>query len=346
MYEVAIAGTGSFLPRTGITNTDFFDNVKNVDIARIRGFCEKRNIPCASKSDAELFDLWVQRVTGIVSRRHISAADALPEGSEVETMACEASRAAIADAGIAADTIDHVVVATFTARTIIPNPACKLTNMLGIPHAGGVTINTACSGFLDALIDGYAKIRAGICKTVLVTSAEHMSRTIDYNDPTTAILFGDGAGACVLTRSDTKDRIDGVFTQARYSAEHITMQAGGCVVMGGGPLVQRNAVNAMFDAATAAGAQASRTLADYDYIIPHQANGRIMSELAKKMEIPETKMPACIHTCGNMSCASIPVTLDLLRKGRLPDYTYSRGSKLMLTSVAGGYTIAGVSCTL
>ncbi len=344
-FNVAIAGTGSFLPKKAIPNAELYSRVRNVDIARIREFCKKRDIPYESMSEAELFDLWVERVTGIVSRRHITADDALPEYAEVETMAAHAAREAIKDAVIGTDAIDYVIAATFTARTLIPNPACTLTNLLSIPKAGGITINTACSGFLDALIDAYAKIRAGIYRTVLVVSSEFISNILDFDDPTTAILFGDGAGACILTRSE-KPGIDGVFSQARYSAEHITMRSGSRIIMGGGPLVQRNAVNAMFDAATAAAARSDRTLNDYDFIIPHQANGRIMSELAKKMAIPETKMPSVINTLGNMSCASIPVTLDRLRKGNLEGYSYKPGARILLTAVAGGYSIAGVSCTL
>ena len=339
MFGVKIKGTGSFLPKKKINNFELYKKINNFDIDRAKESLSKKNINEDNSTENEIFDHWVQMVSGIESRHVVSDQDSFRDHYEVEGMAYQASLNAIASSGIDKNEIESIILTSFTPTTLIPNSACTLTDLLGLTNCSGITLNTACSGFLDGLMDAYAKIAAGLYKTVLVVSSEYISKEISLDDPTTAILFSDGAGACILKRSEENHML-GFFSKANYSDQHLNMYNGNKLKMGGGPLVQRNAVNAMYESALQISQKTGLGFNDFDYIIPHQANLRIMRELARKMELTDHKMIETVQSVGNTSCATIPISLDLLCRGKLNGFRYKDKSKILCTSVGGGYTYA------
>ncbi|HBE02790.1 MAG: hypothetical protein A2096_11945 [Spirochaetes bacterium GWF1_41_5] len=344
MHHVEIAGTGSFLPRQLLNNMQMYSKISNFDPDKARVSLQKKNIDTAKLSDEEVFNEWVMQVSGIESRHFISAEDNFTPYYEVEEMACRAADSAINEAGIDKNQVESIIFTTFSSKTLIPNPSCTLAHLLGIGKAGGITLNTACSGFIDGFMDAYAKIASGIYNTILVASSEYISKELSFSDPTTSILFGDGAAAVVLKKSD-KPGILSLHSRAEYSSEHILLRAGEKIQMGGGPLVQRNAVNAMFDSAMEVCNKIKMQFTDFDFIIPHQANMRIIKELGKKMKVQYEKVVKIIKSVGNTSCASIPITLDLLRKNKIADCVFTPGSKILCTSVGGGYTFGAAAFT-
>jgi len=348
MRHARILGTGIFLPEKEIKNTELFGNIRNFDSIKARESLQKRMVSADELSDEQVFDQWVKQVSGISGRRFFTEIDITgnslhTSGSEVETMGALAARAALSDAGLSADAVDAVIFATITASTIIPNPGCTVAHYLNIPNAATLTVNTACSGFVDILGDAYAKIASGIHNTILLITSEKFSHKVDMGDPTTAILFGDGAAACVVGQS-TEPGIQGYWSGSRIS-DYIVMRENSFLKMGGGPLVQKNAVNAMYDAACRTLEITKTNFEDYDYVIPHQANVRILQQLAHKMKIPEEKMLMTIDITANISCATIPSALDMLRKNRLPQYPYTKGQKILSTALGGGYTYAACAYT-
>jgi 3-oxoacyl-[acyl-carrier-protein] synthase-3 len=339
MYDVKVMGVGSYLPSKVVTNQELYPIIRNFDLDKTKDSFIKNNVDISKMNDGDVFDAWVQKVCGIKTRHWVSGIDDFSDYLELEDMAARASELAIADAGIDREEIDAIVFTTMTSLTIIPSSACTLSHFLKLENCAGITTNNACSGFLDGFLDAYAKIRAGIYKTVLVASSEYLSKDLDLTDPTTAILFADGAAAVIMQRSSTPDVL-GCYSMIKYSDQHILMHAGEKIQMGGGPLVQRNAVNAMHQAATEVCSQAKMNFNDFDFIVPHQANLRIINELERKMELSESKMVKSIRDIGNTSCATVPITVDMLVKNKLPDYKYKKGAKILCTSVGGGYTFA------
>ena len=336
-----IAGTGSYLPEKRVNNRELFARTDNFDLERAKLSLEKKGNFLAKSKDDEIFDLWVKQVSGICERPFLTPGE-FPENFEIEHMAEKAARQAMDEAGLEPAQIDCIVFATYTAETIIPNPACTLSHLLGIKNSCGITINTACSGFLDALGDAWLRIKSGEYKNILVAASEYMSNKIDFSDPATSILFADGAGACVVRAGNPG--IHAYYSEQDYSNEHIRMDYGSPIKMGGGPLVQKRAVNAMYKAAEKALEKCGRTIEQIDFIIPHQANLRILEALELKMKLGENVMIKAMKKIGNIAGATVPVALDLFRRKNLDNQGYRPGSRLILLSVGGGYTYS--ACVL
>lgn len=296
----------------------------------------------------QIFDRWALQVTGI-SQRHIYDNDFNNPPNpgfigDTENMAAEASKRALENTGLTAENIDYIVFATFTPAVLVPNPACSLSSLLGI-NVPGIPINTACSGFIDGLIEAFCRISTGRYKNVLVVAAETLSKTIDYNDPRTAVLFGDGAGAVVLQHSNTG--ILGFYSGAEYSPDQINYSANYSLqkqflTMNGGPHVLKNAVRAMDKAARNALADAHLSLQDVDYVITHQANRRIIDGVVEALGLPRSKFIETINKYGNTSAASAAISLDKALRGEVEGCTLKKGDTLLLTAVGGGYTYASV----
>jgi 3-oxoacyl-[acyl-carrier-protein] synthase-3 len=306
-----IAGTGSYLPEKILTNDDL---AKTVDTS----------------------DEWIRTRTGI-RQRHIAA-----DGQSSSDLALGASREAIAAAGIAAEEIDLIVVATSTPDQIFPSTACLLQAKLGVRGCPAFDVQAVCSGFVYALGIADNFIRAGRHKCALVVGAEVFSRILDWNDRSTSVLFGDGAGAVVL-RADAKPGVLGVVLHADGS--HAGMLSVPGTVCGGkvsgtpflqmdGQAVFRFAVRVLEEAARETLEQCGLTVSDVDWLIPHQANARILEATAKRLGIDASKLIMTVDRHANTSAASVPLALDAaVRDGRIRP-----GHKVLLEGVGGGFT--------
>lgn len=341
MIYSKILGTGSYLPEDVVTNEKLLGKISNFDSEKARASLTKGGTDASKFTISDVFKTWVKGVSGI-TRRHFSKISA-------EEMAAIAAREAITAAGVPTGSIEYIIFASFTPHFEIPNPACSLAGALGI-NAGGIQSNTACCGFVDALITADAYIKSGKYRTVLVVAAEALTRKVNYDDPTTAILFGDGAGAAILQASAEPGIID-TFQKSNYDPTNITLEDGGTIKMGGGPLVLKRAVNAMKEAALSVLGKVAQSKGvtadalirtDVDFIIPHQANERIIDSLVDNLALPKEKFCKTISDIGNVSGASGAITLDRLIRGGLAGQTVTRGSRLLFTSVGGGYTLASL----
>jgi 3-oxoacyl-[acyl-carrier-protein] synthase-3 len=315
-----IAGTGSYLPPRRVTNADL--------AAELAG----RGI--------ETSDDWIVERTGIRAR-HFAAPD-VPSS----TLGAEAARQALNAAGVDASAIDLIIVATSTPDMVFPSTACIIQHKLGIAGCAAFDVQAVCSGFVYALTVADAMIQSGAASRALVIGAEVFSRIIDFQDRTTCVLFGDGAGAVVLEASDQPGILasdlhaDGRHVGILCVPGHVS---GGHVL--GDPLLKMDgqavfklAVGVLEDAARATLAKAGLTDADIDWLIPHQANIRIMQSTAKKLKLPQDKLVVTDDQHGNTSAASIPLALDVaVRSGRI-----QRGDTLMLEGVGGGFTWGAV----
>jgi 3-oxoacyl-[acyl-carrier-protein] synthase-3 len=315
-----IAGTGSYLPPRRVTNADLAAELG------ARG--------------VETSDQWIIERTGIRAR-HFAAPDVT--SSELAAHAC---RHALESAGIAASEIDLIIVATSTPDMVFPSAACILQNKLGIAGCAAFDIQAVCSGFVYALTVADSMIRSGAARKALVVGAEVFSRILDFNDRTTCVLFGDGAGAVVLEASDKP----GILASDLHAdGKHVGILCVPGTVSGGqvlgdpvlkmdGQAVFKLAVGVLEEAARATLAKAGRTDADIDWLIPHQANIRIMQGTAKKLKLPLDKLIVTVDEHGNTSAASIPLALDAaVRSGKI-----KRGDTLMLEGVGGGFTWGAV----
>lgn len=311
-----ITGTGSWLPPTVLSNEDLV--ARGVDTS----------------------DAWIVERTGIRSR-HIAAA-----GETASDMALAASRAALAAAGLAARDIDLIVLATSTPDYIFPSTACLLQARLGAAGAAAFDLQAVCSGFVYALAVAEKFIRSGSHRRALVVGSEVFSRLLDWNDRGTCVLFGDGAGAVVLEAADEP----GILASVLHAdgAEHDILAVPGNVCGGrvvgepfvrmDGPAVFKFAVRVLAEVALEALDQAGLRTADLDWLIPHQANIRIIQSTAKKLGLPMEKVVVTVDRHGNTSAASIPLALDTaVREGRI-----RRGQTLMLEGVGGGFTWGAV----
>lgn len=332
-----IIGTGSYLPKRRVSNEEVEKMVRNFDPQRA-------NMP---------FSQWVKQVTGIDTRYFV-------EDEDTETMAAEASRRALSAAGIKASDIDFIIISSFTPTRDIPNLACSLGHLIGAENVGGFPLNTACAGFIYALSMGYCLIKSDIYRNILVASSETLSRVTDYGDPTTAVLFADGAGAVVLQASDTggicsrpylssnfTDHFDLKNCDAIRTAEITEGQSQELVPkatlhMPGGPQVLRKAVNGMAQALLKALEQSPYELEDLDVVIPHQANRRITNGLIEKLAIPPEKVCRIIDEIGNTSGASVAISLDMAIRGQIKDLKIKPGDKVGLTAIGGGYSIGAL----
>ncbi|MBI2993683.1 MAG: ketoacyl-ACP synthase III [Gammaproteobacteria bacterium] len=307
-----ILATGGYLPRRIMTNAELEKMVNTSD-------------------------QWIRERTGIRSR-HIAA-----EGESTCDMAEQAARRAIRDAGIESGSIDMIVVATSTPDLIYPSTACLLQKRLGIRNNGAAfDIQAVCSGFIYALgvIDKF--IRTASVKRALVVGADANSKILDWTDRATCVLFGDGAGAAVV-ESGTAPGIyttqlcaDGYYSDLLQVPCGVSRKEGEPFVRMRGSEVFKFAVNAMSglvdETLSAAGMQRS----DIDWLVPHQANERIISATVRKLGLPMERVILTLAEHGNTSAASIPLALDVaVRDGRI-----RRGDVLMLEAVGGGFTWA------
>ncbi|MDR2324954.1 MAG: ketoacyl-ACP synthase III [Acidovorax sp.] len=316
-----ITGTGSYLPPRRLTNNDLA-----AELAQ-RGI--------------ETSDEWIVERTGIRAR-HFAAPDV---GSS--DLALEASRQAIEAAGITAQDIDLIIVATSTPDMVFPSTAAILQNKLGITNGCPVfDVQAVCSGFVYALTVADAMIRAGTARRALVVGAEVFSRILNFNDRTTCVLFGDGAGAVVLEASEEPGILasdlhaDGSHVGILCVPGHVS---GGEIL--GSPLLTMDgqavfklAVGVLDKAARATLDKAGLTEADIDWLIPHQANIRIMQSTARKLKLSMDKVVVTVDQHGNTSAASIPLALDhAVRNGQV-----KKGQHVLLEGVGGGFTWGAV----
>ena len=315
-----ITGTGSHLPPRRVTNADLVADLAAQGI--------------------ETSDEWIVSRTGIRAR-HFAAPDVA-----CSDMALDASRHALKAAGLEASDIDLIIVATSTPDMVFPSTACILQNKLGAAGCPAFDIQAVCSGFVYALTVADAMIRAGTAQRALVVGSEIFSRLLDFNDRTTCVLFGDGAGAVVLEASDTP----GILSSDLHAdGRHVGILCVPGHVAGGqvsglplltmdGPAVFKLAVGVLESAARAALDKAGLTEADIDWLIPHQANIRIMQGTARKLKLSMDKMVVTVDQHGNTSAASIPLALDhAVRSGQV-----KQGETVLLEGVGGGFTWGAV----
>ena len=315
-----ITGTGSHLPPRRVGNDELVAELA------ARGI--------------ESSDAWIVERTGIRAR-HFAG-----EGVTASDLALPAAQAALAAAGRRADEIDLVVVATSTPDMIFPATAAILQAKLGIVGCPAFDLQAVCSGFVYALTVADSMIRTGSATRALVVGAEVFSRILDFDDRTTCVLFGDGAGAVVLEASGEPGIL---ATDLHADGRHVGILcvpgtvAGGKVL--GDPLVRMDgqavfklAVGVLEQSARAVLAKAGRSEADLDWLIPHQANIRIMQGTARKLKLPADKLVVTVDEHGNTSAASIPLALDAaVRSGRV-----RRGDTVLLEGVGGGFTWGAV----
>lgn len=296
----------------------------------------------------EVFDRWARQVTGVRERRVVTEED----GLSTEDLCVRASRRALDEAGLEADALDFILVASLTEKETVPNPACTIAAKLGAPTVGGYTLNGACSGFVYAMAAGHARIRAGMAERVLVVSGEALSHITDYTDPKTAVLFGDASGAVVLEAAGEGEGgvLGTPYQEAEYAPEHLYLRGQGWETeeepdpklhMGGGPRVLRQAIHSMRRVAERSLESTGLGWGDVDYVVPHQANLRITRGLEKHLPLGEEgRVVHTIQEYGNLSGSTVAVALDEVlggEHGPLSDPT-----RLLLTAVGGGYTSAGL----
>ena len=291
-------------------------------------------------------DQWIRTRTGIKERRVVEGNTATSD------LASMAAKSALKDAGINADEIDLIVVATSTPDMIFPSTACLVQEKLGIKGCAAFDLQAACTGFVYALTVASQFIESGMYKTVLLIGADAFTRHINWQDRGTCILFGDGAGALVLRKVDDGYGHLGSYLAADGSgADLLKIPAGGsanpgseytvknnlhCVQMNGRE-VFKFAVKILGEAAEGALKNAGLTIDDVDYLIPHQANIRIIDAAAERIGIKKEKLVVNLEKYGNTSTASIPLALyDLYREGSL-----KRGDILLFVGFGAGLTWGG-----
>ncbi len=311
-----ITGTGSELPALRLSNQELADRLE--------------------ADGVQTSDEWIVERTGIRAR-HFAA-----EGLNCSDLAVAAARRALDAAGRQAAEVDLIIVATSTPDMVFPSTACWVQKKLGVAGAAAFDVQAVCSGFIYALSVADAMIRAGSARCALVIGAEIFSRLLDFRDRTTCVLFGDGAGAVLLEASEEPGIL---ATDLHADGRHTDILCTPGTVAGGqisgapwlrmdGQAVFKLAVGVLEDAARAVLGKAGKTEADVDWLIPHQANIRIMQSTARKLKLPMEKVVVTVDQHGNTSAASIPLALDVaVRDGRV-----QRGQHLLLEGVGGGFT--------
>jgi len=319
-----ITGTGSYLPPRKLTNADL--------VAEL------------AAQGVETSDDWIVERTGIRAR-HFAA----PEMCSSD-LGLEAARHALQAAKLNPEDIDLIIVATSTPDMVFPSTACILQNKLGANGCAAFDVQAVCSGFIYALTVADAMIKTGAAKKALVIGAEVFSRILDFKDRTTCVLFGDGAGAVVLEASSTPGILasdlhaDGKHVGILCVPGHVS---GGQVL--GEPLLKMDgqavfklAVGLLDQAARNTLAKAGKVAEDVDWLVPHQANIRIMQSTARKLKLSMDKVIVTVDQHGNTSAASIPLALDTaVRSGKIKP-----GELLMLEGVGGGFTWGAVLLNL
>jgi 3-oxoacyl-[acyl-carrier-protein] synthase-3 len=320
MYRTRVLGTGSYLPPKILSNIDLEKMV-------------------------ETNDQWIRERTGI-ERRHI----ALPEQATSD-LAYEASLKAIEDAGINTSDIDCILLGTVTGDFQTPSTACVLQARLGLNGIPAVDVNAACSGFLYILSMADAYIRMGMYKNILIVGAEVISRFINYKDRETCILFGDGAGAWVVSRAEANDpnivfsshlsaegSLSDLFIKpsggARRPTTPQTLEDGSHWFTMKGREIFKNAVRTMSHTCSQALEFNSYSADQVDWLVPHQANARILDAVANHFDFPTEKVISIVHEMGNTSAATVPVAFDFARK----DGRIKRGQLILLTAFGAGLT--------
>jgi len=315
-----ITGTGSYLPPRRLTNADLATEL-------------------AAKG-VETSDEWIVERTGIRARHFADP------GISVSDLALHACRRALEAAGREASEIDLIIVATSTPDMVFPSAACFLQSKLGNVGAAAFDVQAVCSGFIYALTLADSLIKTGTATKALVIGAEIFSRILDFSDRTTCVLFGDGAGAVVLEASDvpgilaTDIHADGKYSSILCVPGHVAggEVTGSPMLIMDGQAVFKLAVGVLEDTARAVLAKASKSQEDIDWMIPHQANIRIMQNTAKKLKLSPEKMIVTVDQHGNTSAASIPLALDVaVRDGKI-----QKGDTLLLEGVGGGFTWGAV----
>jgi len=309
-----IVGTGTYLPEKVLTNADL---EKIVDTS----------------------DQWIQDRTGIRERR-VAA-----EGQTTGDLAEQAGRIALADAGVSPDEIDLLVVGTTTPDLVFPSTACLIQQRLGLGECGAFDVNAACSGFIYALSVATQYIQSGTAKKVLVIGAETLTRMLDWNDRSTCVLFGDGAGAAVLVADEepgvlsTHIHANGGYgdllkVDVGVSRGFKAQPNGGLAVEMKGNEVFKVAVNTLGRIVDETLEHNKMDKHDLDWLIPHQANLRIIKATARKLDMPMDRVVVTVDKHGNTSSASVPMALDTaVRSGRV-----KRGDHLLLEAFGGGFT--------
>ena len=315
-----ITGTGGYLPRRRVTNADLVAELA------ARG--------------VETSDDWIVERTGIRARHFVGV------GKSASDLAVLAAQRALEAAGRSADDVDLIIVATSTPDMVFPSTACIVQRKLGAAGCPAFDVQAVCSGFVYALTVADAMIRAGGVRCALVIGAEVFSRLLDFQDRTTCVLFGDGAGAVVLEASDRPGLL---ASDLHADGRHVDILCVPGTVSGGqvlghpllrmdGQAVFKLAVGVLEGAARAVLAKAGRSEADLDWLVPHQANIRIMHSTARKLRLPPEKLVVTVDEHGNTSAASIPLALDVaVRDGRIRP-----GHTVLLEGVGGGFTWGAV----
>lgn len=287
------------------------------------------NGPIAERIEVD--DAWIQKRTGIKSRRRAAPAERMTD------LATFAGRRALVDAGIEAADVDLVLVATMTPDEITPNAAPVVAHALGADHAGAIDVGAACTGFLAALRLAAGQVETGRADHVLVIGAEVLSRLLDYEDPKTAALFGDGAGAVVVGVGAEEERggIGPILLAADGGlADRITCANDDRKLRMDGHSTYQVAVKRLSEATVGAVARAGLELEDVDLFVYHQANGRIIRAVGERLDLEPARVADYVAHMANTSAASIPLTLSLLREdGRLRP-----GQTVMLAAIGAGFT--------
>jgi 3-oxoacyl-[acyl-carrier-protein] synthase-3 len=315
-----IVGTGSCLPARRVSNDELAQELAT------RGI--------------ETSDEWIVERTGIRARRFAEA------GVLSSDLGVQAAQAALDAAGKKKSDIDLIIVATSTPDMVFPSTATVIQKKLGIQGCAAFDMQAVCSGFIYAMVVADAMIRSGGYRCALLIGAEVFSRLLDFNDRATCVLFGDGAGAVVLEASDEPGILasdlhaDGQYKDILYTEAHV-----GSGALQGDPFLHMNgqavfklAVHVLHDTAQAVLKKAGRQGSDVDWLIPHQANLRIMQSTAKRLGIAPDRLFVTVDEHGNTSAASIPLALDAaVRDGKI-----RRGDTVMLEGVGGGFTWGAV----
>ncbi|MGL4279442.1 MAG: beta-ketoacyl-ACP synthase III [Albidovulum sp.] len=317
--RAVVRGVGHYLPARVVENSEFEQSV-------------------------DTSDEWIRARTGI-ERRHFAA-----EGETTSDMGAAAAKAALADAGLAADDIDAVIVATSTADLTFPSAATMVQAKIGMTRGFAFDVQAVCAGFVFALANANALILSGQARRVLVIGAETFSRILDFTDRSTCVLFGDGAGAVIVEaqtgKGSSEDRgilatdlnSDGSFRELLYvdggvsttgTAGHLRMQ---------GNQVFRHAVEKLAATAHAALDKAGLASGDVDWIVPHQANIRIIEGTAKRMQVPMERVVVTVQDHGNTSAASIPLALSVGKaRGQI-----KTGDLIVTEAIGGGLSWGSV----
>lgn len=304
--NVGILGIGRYVPEKVVTNHDLEEIM-------------------------DTSDEWIRTRTGIAERR--IADDTI----DTSYMAVEASKKALEDAGISGEDIDLILVATVTPDRAFPAVACVIQEAIGAKHAAAMDVSAACAGFMYGMITAQQFIQTGTYKNVLVVGSDKLSKIVDWNDRNTAVLFGDGAGAIVMGAVSEGRGVlsfelgaDGSGGKHLYQDEYVMMN---------GREVFKFAVRQLGESCLRVLDKAGLTKEDVDFLVPHQANIRIMESARERLNLPQEKMSMTIEKFGNTSASSIPIAMvEELQNGRIQD-----GDLIILVGFGGGLTWGAVA---